>query len=130
MKPKRKSERRRNRRGIPFPRSRRNKSDWAGISIGDAFKQNLDYFHRARAQRLFYRQLKKTVRAVAKLDGTGLPAAAAGQAAALALLLQLPGRVGGVRGDRLTAFLEFKARITESRPGLSEHPARRADRGQ
>jgi hypothetical protein len=119
MKPKRKTARTATERtGYSFSlRSRRNKSDWAGISIADAFKQNIDYFHRAQAQRLFYRQLKKAVRAVAKLDGTEAPH-----------LLQprvkpqlspcyssYPAGLAVYASIGLTAFLEFKARISDSR---------------
>ena len=35
-------------------RNRRNKTDWAGISMGNAFNPNLDYYTRMPAQRLFY----------------------------------------------------------------------------
>lgn len=50
-------------------RSRRSKYDWAGIGIGDAFKQNLDYSLRMPAQRLFYDACRKIQVAAAKMAG-------------------------------------------------------------
>jgi len=47
-------------------RKRRTKSDWAGISIGDAFKRNTDYHIRLQAQREFYQMVKKIQLVLAK----------------------------------------------------------------
>ena len=50
-------------------RQRRNKADWAGISLGDAFKANLDYYLRLPAQKRFYRFVRKAQQEVALLLG-------------------------------------------------------------
>ncbi len=39
--------------------SRKSRTDWKGVGIGDAFKKNLDYCQRIPAQRLFYRMIAK-----------------------------------------------------------------------
>ena len=38
---------------------RKIKSDWAGISLGDGFRNNLDYFTKMTGQKLFYTEVKK-----------------------------------------------------------------------
>ncbi len=56
--------------GCSFVSTRRkSKTDWAGISIGDAFRHNLDYFIRIPAQRKFYRLVNKVQIAAARLSG-------------------------------------------------------------
>jgi len=53
-------------------RKRRCKSDWAGLTVGDAFKTNLDYYVRLPAQRLFYRMMTKIQREAAALAGASV----------------------------------------------------------
>ena len=43
---------------------RRNKTDWAGTTRGDAFSENLPYSLRLQAQSLFYRDCSKAQRRV------------------------------------------------------------------
>ena len=53
-------------------RKKRTKADWAGVSIGDAFKPYLDHYHRLTAQRHFYRLVRKVQNRVAA-QVTGQP---------------------------------------------------------
>ena len=48
---------------------RKSKIDWAGVSIGDAFKYNLDYYERLPAQRLFYQTVRSVQKYVIQLAG-------------------------------------------------------------
>lgn len=48
---------------------KRSRSDWAGIGMSDAFKNNLDFFIRQPARRMFYQNVSKTQKALARLFG-------------------------------------------------------------
>ena len=46
--------------GYSFVKSKKRfKADWAGVSPGDGFRNNLDYFTRMAGQRKFYKQVKQ-----------------------------------------------------------------------
>src|SRR5262245_21967809 len=50
-------------------RGRRTRADWAGITMGDAFKPDLDFYARLAAQRLFYAAARRVQRAAARAAG-------------------------------------------------------------
>jgi hypothetical protein len=93
-------------------RKRRSKTDWAGVGIGDAFKNNLDYYTRLTAQRCFYKTVKKAQKTVANLTGRS-----AGTDFETMTKPQLgpcyttyPSILSSNAAIGLTAFLEYKAR--------------------
>jgi len=96
-------------------RGYRSKSEWAGISLSDAFKHNLDYFIRLPAQNLFYRRAK------------AIQFAAASHAGAEMILgyvpdvkpqlgpcyTSYPGGQAAYAALGLTAYLEFQSQASE-----------------
>ncbi len=93
-------------------RDKRSKTDWAGIGIGDAFKNNLEYHVRIAAQRIFYSLTKKAQNDVARIAGAG----SENELKAI-ILPQLspcystyPAMPAAYAAIGLTAFLELKAR--------------------
>ncbi len=94
-------------------RRRRTRTDWAGVGIGDAFKNHLDYYLRMSAQRLFYRTVKKAQAEVARL--TGAVGDARLEAKAKPQLgpcyTTYPSAIAAFAAVGLTTFLEFKARV-------------------
>lgn len=50
-------------------RRRRCKTDWAGNSIGNSFRQNMDFQRKRKAQRLFYKKVKEAQLAAASAAG-------------------------------------------------------------
>ncbi|MDY6988906.1 MAG: hypothetical protein SWQ30_12720 [Thermodesulfobacteriota bacterium] len=94
---------------------RRTKTDWAGSGIGDAFKNNLDYYTRLPAQRLFYGLVKKAQVAVAKLTGTysGPDFEPKVKPQLGPCYTSSPSHLAAWAAVGLTAFLEFKARVKE-----------------
>ena len=96
-------------------RKRRIKSDWAGITMGDAFRANLDYYERLPAQRLFYHKVARIHRAVCCLfDKSGqsvkqfLARPQIGP-----VYTQYPSSAAAYAAIGLTAFLEYQARMKE-----------------
>jgi hypothetical protein len=88
---------------------RKSKIDWSGVSIGDAFKYNLDYYARLPAQRLFYHTVRSVQKFVIQLTGLS-----EGSAAVPRLKPQLspfyssyPASLAGYAAVGLTGFLEY-----------------------
>ena len=96
-------------------RERRSKSDWAGFSLGDAFKANLEYYLRMPAQQLFYRTVKKAQLAAAQMAGFALhktfePAV---KPQLSPCYTTYPSALAAYAAVGLTGFLEFEARVPE-----------------
>jgi hypothetical protein len=100
---------------------KRSKTDWAGIGIGDAFKQNLDYSLRMPAQRLFYTACRKIQIAAMRMAGSSVegadPFKAKPQLAPC--YTTYPATLAACAAIGLTGFLEFNA--TASLKLLSTH---------
>jgi hypothetical protein len=94
---------------------RRSKLDWAGISLTDAYKLNLEWDHRLKAQWLFYRAVKQAQLAVARqvnpgLDSSFMPKVKPQISAAYTTYpasLAVPACIGQ------TAFLEYQQWVKE-----------------
>ncbi|MFQ5650715.1 MAG: hypothetical protein ACE5IY_12300 [bacterium] len=97
-------------------RPRRSKTDWAGISVGDAFKANLDYYVRLPAQKMFYRLVKRYQRAAARLsgqsNGNGFKPLVKPQISPC--YSTYPATHAAFAAIGLTGFLEFRARAQGS----------------
>lgn len=115
-------------------RKRKSKTDWAGIVMGDAFKQGLNYYVRQSARRMFYSTVKKAQKTVARLSGelseesftprikpqigpcyTTYPANLAVHAAVgLTIFLEHKLRCGAnVLGNRLKSYLKNPAQVDD-----------------
>ena len=96
--------------------TRRTRTDWAGVGIGDAFKRHLDYFLRLSAQRLFYRTVKKAQAEVAALTGAGSNAMLEPKAKPQLgpCYSTYPSTPAAFAAVGLTAFLEFKSRVQQN----------------
>ncbi|MBN1567789.1 MAG: hypothetical protein JXA73_08065 [Acidobacteria bacterium] len=94
-----------------FIRNRRCKSDWAGIGVGDAFKQNLDYSLRMPAQRLFFGACRKTQAAAAIMAGFTVDAGYRFKAKPqlAPCYTTYPATLAAYAAIGLTGFLEFAA---------------------
>jgi hypothetical protein len=99
--------------GVPVSyshRKKRTKADWAGVSIGDAFKPYLDHHHRLTAQRHFYRLVRKVQNQVAALV-TGQSSRQMPQVAPQIgpCYTTYPSRLAAYAAIGLTGYLEFQA---------------------
>ncbi len=96
-------------------RKRRTKSDWAGMSISDGFKNNIDYFHRMSAQRIFYSLVRASQKKVARLidpcSESGFEPKVKPQISPF--YTTYPSNLAGHVVIGLTAFLEYKARVEQ-----------------
>ncbi|MEW6386507.1 MAG: hypothetical protein AB1491_03210 [Thermodesulfobacteriota bacterium] len=97
-------------------RRRRTKTDWAGITLADAFKSHrLDYFLRLQAQRLFYQAVRKVQKGVAALTGaqveTGFEPKVKPQLGPC--YTSYPAPLAAYAAIGLTGFLEFEARVSD-----------------
>ena len=92
-------------------RPRRTKTDWAGISVGDAFKPNLDYAIRLHAQRLYYRWTKKVQQVAARAAGTNVADGfeARTKPQLTPCYSSYPATLAAYASIGLTAFLEYRA---------------------
>jgi hypothetical protein len=97
------------------PPARRTKADWAGPTLGDAFKPHADPYVRLLARRMFYKAARTAQLAVARVVGL-----APGQSFESRVKAQLspcytsyPATPAAVAALGLTAFLEFEARISD-----------------
>ena len=95
--------------GMTHYHHRKTKSDWAGVSMGDAFKHNQDYYERLPAQRLFYRKVKSVQNYVIQL--TGLSDTSAGEPKVKPQLSPFyttyPSAIAAIAAVGLTGFLEY-----------------------
>jgi len=96
-------------------RKRRTKSDWAGVSIGDGFKNNVDYFHRISAQRIFYNLVKENQKKVCQLvaDQAESDFEAKAKPQISPLYTTYPSNLTGHVAIGLTTFLEYKAHVEQ-----------------
>jgi hypothetical protein len=109
--------------GLPLLR-RRSRSDWAGIHLTDAFKPNLDYFHRIPAERMFYQAARKIqILAAAEsgdiVDGYFQPNVKPQLAPCYT---SYPPSLAAHAAIGLTGFLEFQSR-SRSTNALFDHAA-------
>ncbi len=97
-----------------YGRKRRSKTDWAGVTLGDAFKGNLDYFTRSSAQRTFYAVCRAVQMKAARVAGQ--PMAPAFQPSVKPQLgpcyTTYPSNLAAYAAIGLTGFLEFRSRAT------------------
>lgn len=105
------------------PRSR---TDWAGVTMGDAFKPEVDFYTRIPAQNLFYRAVARAQANAADLARGG----SAGELGPMRVKPQLspfytdfPSVAAARAAIGWTAWLEFEARSAERSPKLAEHLA-------
>ncbi|MGA1871945.1 MAG: hypothetical protein ACMUJM_25800 [bacterium] len=94
-------------------RKPRSKSDWAGISIGDAFKSNIEYYLRLQAQREFYQMVKKTQLALARQAGCIDPGPPRIKPQLSPLYTHYPSILSAYAAIGLSGYLEFEARVNE-----------------
>ncbi|MBN1894356.1 hypothetical protein JW906_07660 [bacterium] len=94
---------------------RRVKSDWAGITLGDAFRANLDYYERLPAQRLFYQKVARIQKAICGLfDESGESAKQFLARPQIGpVYTQYPSSAAAYAAIGLTAFLEYQARMKD-----------------
>ncbi|MEW6366941.1 MAG: hypothetical protein AB1714_20120 [Acidobacteriota bacterium] len=96
-------------------RRKKHKTDWAGISIGDAFKPEVDYYIRMAAQRLFYQAVKRVQVAAAQLAGVATdddfqPAV---KPQLSPCYTSYPPSLAAYAAVGLTGFLDFQERVAE-----------------
>ncbi len=91
----------------------RSKSDWAGITLGDAFKPNLYYYDRLPAQRLFYRWCRTAQQAAVRTTGETVDATfrPSVKPQISPCYTSYPDTLAAPAAIGLTAFLEFLHRI-------------------
>jgi hypothetical protein len=96
-------------------RKRRTKSDWAGISIGDGFKSNIDYYTKISAQRYFYRIVKQNQKNIARLISGqgGMDFQPKVKPQISPFYTTYPLNLAGHVAIGLTVFLEYKARAEQ-----------------
>lgn len=98
--------------GFSIYARRRRKIDWAGIGIGDAFRNSLDYFERQPAQQLFYRAMREAQKSAAREACVQVEAGF--QPAAKPQLgpcyTDYPAALAAWAAVGLTAFLEYETR--------------------
>lgn len=87
---------------------KRSKCDWAGVSLGDAFRHNLDYWLRLQAQRSFYKETRRAQQAVAKLAGLSVPHQPQVKPQITPCFTSYPNAAAALAAIGLTAFLEYK----------------------
>jgi hypothetical protein len=94
---------------------RHSKTDWAGVHLGDAFRNNIDFMLRLAAQRSFYRVVKNVQKAImahaAIGDGTLPEPLVKPQIAPF--YTTYPSILAAHAAIGLTGFLEMKARLSE-----------------
>jgi hypothetical protein len=98
-----------------YYKKRKSKSDWAGISLGDAFRPNLDYYERLPAQSLFYRrvaQVQKAVHGLVDLNGWSDDSLLV-KPQLSPLYTQYPAVAAAYAAIGLTGFLEYEALFNE-----------------
>lgn len=97
-----------------YCRRRRNKADWAGISVGDAFKQNLGYHLRYSAQQRFYAMVKRGQAEIVRMingnvvDNSFEPKV---KPQLSPCYTSYPSSLAVFAAAGLTAFLEYDARV-------------------
>lgn len=94
-------------------RRKRCKSDWAGTGVGDAFNQNIDYFQRTAAQRIFYKACRnaqlEAARAAGREIGPGYMPATKPQLGPC--YTSYPSTIASYAAIGLTGYLEFDALV-------------------
>jgi hypothetical protein len=90
---------------------RRSKADWAGISMGDAFKPNQDFYIQLPAQRLFYSVVQKVQTLVIKIAGASPEAQKKRRVKPQIspFYTSYPSSIAAYASIGLTAFLQFKS---------------------
>lgn len=95
---------------------RRNKSDWAGISIGDAFKSSLDYYIKLPSKKLFYRVVRDAQKTVLRIIGVntsqGYKYKASPQLAPC--YTSYPSTLAAYAAIGLTMFLEYERNVEKN----------------
>ena len=114
-----------------YYRYRKSKADWKGLSLGDAFKHNLDHYERLPALRLFYKTVNKVTKTIAKQTGASsetefIPKVKPQLGPCYTFY---PSNISAYAAIGLTAYLEYKARISENSlsymlSGYLEDPAK------
>jgi hypothetical protein len=101
--------------GYSYPSyEKRLKSNWAGTSLGDAFKSSLDYPDRLPALRLFYREVQKIQKKVARLCGERESDFQPKVKPQLGpCYTTYPATPAAVAAIGQTAFLEYEARVPQ-----------------
>ncbi len=98
-----------------YYRKRKSKSDWAGITLGDAFRPNMDLSERLPAQNLFYRRMTQIQTAVHRLAGRNpdpeSPFCVKPQLSCL--YTQYPAVAAAYAAIGLTGYLEYEAVFSE-----------------
>jgi len=91
-------------------RARRTKTDWSGLTIGDAFKNNLDYYSRLEAQRSFYRMARRVQAAAAQaaLDSADIHFEPKTKPQLGPCYTDYPAAIAAYAAIGLTGFLEYK----------------------
>ncbi|MBN2202420.1 hypothetical protein JW777_10730 [bacterium] len=92
-----------------YYRKRRSKSDWAGITLGDAFRPNLDPAERLPAQNLFYRRAAQIQAAVHRLAGHDPESSFEVKPQLSPLYTQYPAVAAAYAAIGLTGYLEYEA---------------------
>ena len=95
--------------------SRHSKTDWAGVHLGDAFRNNIDYMLRLAAQRSFYgvvKNVQKTIMAHATI-GDGSPSEPEVKPQIGPFYTTYPSILAAHAAIGLTGYLEMKARLSE-----------------
>ena len=95
---------------------KRCKADWAGLSIGDAFKNDLDYYQRLPAQRVFYQLVDNAQKRV--VEAMGVYSSGETQFMVKPQIspcyTNYPANLAAHSAIGLTAYLEFTARCEHS----------------
>ena len=117
--------------GYGYGGRRRTKTDWLGVSMGESFKQNVDYWVRLAARRLFYAAARRIQRRAAEHAGD-LAGEGAFEAKARPQLSPFhttyPPALAGPAAVGHTGFLEYRARVqarslAHSLSGYLQNPA-------
>jgi hypothetical protein len=87
---------------------KRDKSDWAAVGPGDAFKRNIGYYESRQARRLFNRRLKAAQAYAMNLAGAGHDKKPKVKAQIGLCYTNYPAALAAQAAIGLTAFLEFE----------------------
>lgn len=94
-------------------RNRCSKADWAGVNIGDAFKQNIEYYLRLQAQCDFYHLVKKVQVEIARKAGSPVPETPRVKPQLSPFYTNYPSILSAFAAIGLTGYLEFEVRVRE-----------------
>jgi hypothetical protein len=90
--------------------SRRKKTDWAGIQMGDCFKYGLDIYIRYAAKKIFYRYLNQVIQKITKISGVkaGNSSNPKVKAQITPFFTNFPSQLAAYASIGLTVFLEYQ----------------------